>query len=128
MDRHHRPQAEYRVVIIGVALAGGVGACIRWLVTAWFADRCRRGTGTAVVNLVGAFALGVVVALVDNGRLHSDLGLVLGVGLLGGLTTFSTWMVETLEESVRKPRNAWLRTVPLALTGIALAWIGSGVM
>ena len=111
-------------MIVGIALAGGVGACIRWLVTAWLAGRFRRGTGTAVVNLVGAFALGVVLGLMDTGGLHPDAGLVLGTGLLGSMTTFSTWMVETLEESGGKARSVWLRIAPPALGGIALAGIG----
>ena len=114
-------------MIVGIALAGGIGACIRWLVTAWLADRFRRGTGTAAVNLVGAFTLGLVLALMDTGQLHPDAGLVLGTGLLGSLTTFSTWMVETLEESGGRPRSVWLRIAPLALGGIALAGIGMAI-
>jgi CrcB protein len=44
---------------------------------------------TALINIVGAGLLGVVAALGNDVAL-----LVLGGGLLGGLTTFSTWMVE----------------------------------
>jgi len=112
------------MVILGVVLAGGVGAVIRWLVSAWFADRAPRGTGTGVVNLVGAFALGVLVALTDAGRIGSFWEPVLGAGLLGSLTTFSTWMVETLEESRPRTGSFWLRILTLTLAGIALAWIG----
>ena len=112
------------MVILAVALAGGVGACLRWLLTAWLDGRRRRGTGTAVVNLAGAFALGVVVALTDAGRIDSTWGPVLGAGLLGALTTFSTWMIETLEESRHRMGSVWLRIVPLTLAGVALAWIG----
>ncbi|MDE0230769.1 MAG: CrcB family protein [bacterium] len=112
------------MVILAVALAGGLGACLRWLVSAWLDRRRRRGTGTAVVNLAGAFALGVVVALSDAGRIDSFWGPVLGAGLLGSFTTFSTWMIETLEESRPRAGSYWLRIVPLTLAGIALAWIG----
>ena len=112
------------MVILAVALAGGVGACLRWLLTAWLDQRRRRGTGTGVVNLVGAFALGLLIALTDTGRIDSFWGLVLGTGLLGSLTTFSTWMIESLEESSHRAGSVWVRTVPLTLAGIALAWIG----
>lgn len=111
-------------MILAIALAGGVGACLRWLLTAWLDHRRRRGTGTEVVNLVGAFALGLLVTLTDAGRMGSFWGPVLGVGLLGSLTTFSTWMVETLEESRPRTGTFWVRIVPLTLAGIALAWIG----
>ncbi len=112
------------MVILAIALAGGAGAYLRWLLTAWLDDRSRRGTGTGVVNLVGAFALGLVVALTDAGRIDSSWGVALGTGLLGSLTTFSTWMVETLEESERTAGSVWLRIAPLTVAGVALAWIG----
>lgn len=112
------------MVILAIALAGGVGACLRWLVTAWLDQSRRRGTGTGVVNLLGAFALGVVLALADLGRIDSSWALVLGTGFLGAFTTFSTWMIETLEESGRRAGSVWLRTLPLTVAGIALAWIG----
>ncbi len=124
MDGGDCPAAEFGVVILGVALAGGVGALIRWLVGIWFSERGPRGVGTGVVNLVGAFGLGLVIALVDSGRFHPDAGLVLGVGLLGGMTTFSTWMVETVQEPAGRPSSAWLRLAPLTVAGMALVWIG----
>ncbi len=112
------------MVILGVALAGGIGACLRWLLTAWLDGRSRRGTGTGAVNLAGAFALGLLVALTDGGRIDPLWGTVLGTGFLGALTTFSTWMIETLEESRQGAGSVWLRILPLTLAGIALAWIG----
>lgn len=115
------------MVILAIALAGGVGACLRWLVSAWLDQSRRRGTGTGVVNLVGAFALGLLVALSDVGRIDSFWGLVLGTGFLGALTTFSTWMIETLEESRQGATSVWLRILPLTVAGIALAWIGTQV-
>ena len=115
------------MVILAIALAGGIGACLRWLVTAWLDGRNRRGTGTGVVNLLGAFALGLVLALTDAGRIDSSWALVLGTGFLGAFTTFSTWMIETLEESGQRAGSVWLRILPLTVAGIALAWIGTQV-
>ncbi|MDE0234392.1 MAG: CrcB family protein [bacterium] len=113
------------MVILWVALAGGVGAVIRWLVSAWFAERAPRGTGTTLVNLVGALGLGAVVALSHNGQLHPDVAVVIGTGLLGALTTFSTWMVETLEGSERAMAGIWWRTVPHVLMGMGLVMVGT---
>ena len=113
------------MVILGVALAGGVGALIRWLVSAWFSGRSPRGTATAVVNLVGALALGAVAALAHRGRVDQQVSVVVGTGLLGALTTFSTWMVETLEESSGQAAGAWWRIVAPFLAGMGLVWIGT---
>lgn len=112
-------------MILGIALAGGAGACLRWLLTARLDGRSRRGTGTGVVNLAGAFALGLLVALTDAGRIDSFWGLVLGTGFLGSLTTFSTWMVETVEESRHGEGSVWWRTVPPVLMGVGLVMVGT---
>ncbi len=112
------------MVILGVALAGGVGAVIRWILTSWLDNRSRRGAGTGVANLAGAFALGLLVTLTDAGRIDPFWATVLGTGFLGALTTFSTWMIETLVDSRRGAGSIWIRVLPLTLAGIALAWIG----
>jgi CrcB protein len=46
--------------------------------------------GTLIVNLTGAFALGVLAGAGVRGAAL----LILGTGFLGAYTTFSTWMVE----------------------------------
>jgi CrcB protein len=46
--------------------------------------------GTFVVNISGGFTLGLLTGL----GVSDEAMLVLGTGLLGGYTTFSTWMVE----------------------------------
>jgi fluoride exporter len=46
--------------------------------------------GIVIVNITGSFALGVVTASVP------DVAFVIGAGLLGGYTTFSTATLDTL--------------------------------
>lgn len=79
-----------------VAVAGGVGAVLRmWLGT--LVERVNRlpvPLGTTVINVTGSFLLGLLTALVLDHAGLTDLKLVLGVGLLGGYTTFSTASVE----------------------------------
>jgi fluoride exporter len=69
---------------------GAVGAMVRF-----GAERVsgpgRAHLGTLAVNLTGAFALGVIVGA---GSSHRVL-LIVGGGLLGATTTFSTWMLES---------------------------------
>jgi CrcB protein len=78
------------IVWIGVALLGGGGACARFLVDSAIAVRAFP-LGTLVVNLSGAFLLGV---LSDSGA-SADVYLLAGTATLGAYTTFSTWMFET---------------------------------
>ena len=87
--------------------------------------------GTLVVNLTGAFAAGVFVG-VATGRTVPDLVLLsAGVGFLGGYTTFSTWMVESVLAaesggSVGLRRAGENLAVPL-VAGVALAAIGFAI-
>ena len=81
-----------------VAFGGGIGACLRYLVAQWALLRFGPGLplGTWTVNIAGAFLMGLLAAWVT--RLDSDgneLGLLLGVGVLGGFTTFSAFSLET---------------------------------
>jgi CrcB protein len=81
------------VVWVGVALLGGCGALARFGLTLLVADRLHPHLplGTLAVNVSGAFLLGLLAGTGFNG----DARLLLGAGLLGSYTTFSTWMLET---------------------------------
>jgi CrcB protein len=52
--------------------------------------------GTLVVNVLGSFALCVVMQLVLRGRLDDSARIALGAGLLGGFTTYSSFNYETI--------------------------------
>lgn len=102
--------------VLAIAL-GGVGALVRVAATRLLEERVPGGapTATAAINVVGAAAMGVVAATGSTTAL-----LVLGGGLLGGLTTFSTWMVE-VDGRARLRDGAVLLAVPLALGAVAYA-------
>jgi CrcB protein len=108
---------------IGVALLGGCGALARFGLTLLVADRLHPHLpmGTLVVNLSGAFLLGLLVGAAVEG----DARLLLGAGLLGSYTTFSTWMVETqrIEEAGRR-RIAVTNIVLSVALGFAAAALG----
>jgi fluoride exporter len=78
---------------IGVGLLGGVGAVARFLVSATVARRSAGWFpyGTLVVNLSGSVLLGLIAGL----ALHGDALTLVGGGLLGSYTTFSTWMLDS---------------------------------
>jgi fluoride exporter len=78
---------------LAVPVLGGIGALARFLLDGIVGARLGRELplGTFVVNLSGAFALGLLAGLTLTGE-----ALVLaGSATLGSYTTFSTWLLET---------------------------------
>jgi CrcB protein len=111
------------LVWTGVALLGGCGALLRFVVDGAIAERAGSGFpwGTFVVNVSGAFALGLVVGL----SLHGDAFLLAGTAVLGSYTTFSTWMFETHRLAEEGDLWAALLNIVLSLAvGIGAAALG----
>lgn len=52
--------------------------------------------GTLLVNVLGSFLMGVIYALGQMSHISPELKALIGIGLLGALTTFSTFSNETL--------------------------------
>jgi CrcB protein len=86
---------------LAVAAGGVVGSWMRWGVAS--ASPVASGTfpvTTFVINVVGAALLGVaLVALLDGPRPRTHWHALLGTGVLGAFTTFSTFVVEAVELS-----------------------------
>lgn len=82
-----------------LAVAGGVGAACRFVLDGLVRGRARGilPLGTLVVNVSGSLLLGIVTGLVAEHLASGSLGLVVGTGLLGGYTTFSTASFETVQ-------------------------------
>jgi fluoride exporter len=110
-------------LLLGIGVAGAVGAVARFLVDGAIATRAvsEFPLGTFVVNLTGAFALG----LVAGASLDDDVYRLLATGLLGGYTTFSTWMFESqrLGEDGELGLGALNLVAPLVL-GVIAVWVG----
>ncbi|MCW3765824.1 fluoride efflux transporter CrcB [Paenarthrobacter ureafaciens] len=99
------------MTVVFLALAGGVGAAVRFIVDGLIRSRLRTALpwATILINVSGSLVLGFVGGLVVRGHAPDSLQLVLGTGFLGGYTTFSTASVETI------------RLVQSGRTGLALA-------
>ncbi len=80
--------------VLLVALGGGAGAALRYLLGAWAAGAFPVGFpwGTWIINIAGSLLLGFLITRL--GGEQEAVRLLLGVGLLGGFTTFSTFSVE----------------------------------
>jgi CrcB protein len=112
------------MIVAAAVFASGLGATARFVL----AGSVQRRTdsplpwGTAAVNVVGAVLLGVAGGLFAAGRLAGDPFTVVGVGFLGGFTTFSTWMVESVllgEDGGRAGLVAMVaNTLPILAAGV----------
>ena len=104
-------------------MLGAVGALARFHLDAFVQRRTTRDfpVGTLVVNVAGSFLLGLLTGL----SFASSTMLVLGTGLLGSFTTFSTWMLETERLAEEGASRAALANVAVSLAaGLAAAAAG----
>lgn len=106
------------------AVAGGVGAAARYVldVTVARLTGTRFPWGVFAINLLGSFLLGLVTALLP------DAAMVVGLGLLGGFTTFSTAMVDTValwRDGAR--RASVFNAAGMLLLGLLAAAAGMGL-
>jgi CrcB protein len=80
--------------LIPVMAGGAIGAAARYLAASSLGLRGGWPLGTFVVNLVGGFLMGLLAALVLKGSASETTRLFIGVGILGGFTTFSAFSLE----------------------------------
>ncbi|WP_405374808.1 MULTISPECIES: fluoride efflux transporter CrcB [unclassified Microbacterium] len=117
---------EFAVLVI----AGGVGSGLRYALDRRVGAKAPADAvppGILVVNITGSFLLGALTGLGDV--IDSAWVTIVGVGLLGGFTTFSTMAVDTARLAQRGRRDrAWLNLlgtfaacVVAAALGLALA-------
>ena len=116
------------LVWAGVVVLGGVGAVLRFLVDGAVSARAGRSFphGTLVVNLSGAFVLGLLAGL----ALGPDTALLAGTATVGAYTTFSTWVFESQRLGEDRQVRPLLANLGVSLVaGLAVAalgrWIGT---
>ncbi len=80
------------VLTIFVGAAGAVGALARYLLGRFIAERVTSQfpLGTFIINISGAFVIGLLSALLSHKLISPVAQLTLATGFLGGYTTFST--------------------------------------
>jgi len=105
-----------------VAVGAVPGALLRWQFGVVLHDR------DVLVNVLGSLILGLLLGLPYRPRIQ----LLVGIGFCGSLTTFSSWMVKSVDLIVSGQQLAAIgligMTLGLGLGGAALGlWIGRRV-
>ncbi|HXD62866.1 MAG TPA: CrcB family protein [Lacisediminihabitans sp.] len=91
-----------------LAVAGGVGAALRLALNGFVHGRVRPNYPVAmsIINVSGSFVLGLATGLTAGHVLSEQWSLLIGVGLVGGFTAFSTTSFQTLR--LLQERRLWL--------------------
>ena len=111
-----------------VGLGGAIGSVLRYLTSVlaahWLGDQFPYGT--MVVNLAGAFVIGFVQQIGADALLISDdLRIFLTTGMMGGLTTYSTFSYETVRlVEAGAWTSAWLNVAVTTAVAIGLCFLG----
>ena len=112
-----------------VALGGGMGSALRYMISLWILKRFPFTflLSTFLVNITGCFIVGFLMGLLINHSIHSnELRLLLIVGFCGGFTTFSAFSSESLQ--LYEAGNYLMLTLYITaslLLGIIAVWGGN---
>ncbi|MFI1412554.1 fluoride efflux transporter CrcB [Streptomyces sp. NPDC020707] len=117
---------SWLLVIVG----GMVGAPLRYLTDRAVQSRHDSAFpwGTFTANVVGCLVLGTLTGAATAGAASSHLQLLLGTGLCGALTTYSTFSYETLRLAESGARlHAAANAVASVTAGLGAAFVGVAV-
>ncbi len=113
---------------LAIAVGGAVGACLRHAVTELVANLLGKAFpfGTLLINILGSLVLGLLYAVCSSGALAVfPWRALIGVGLLGAFTTFSTFSLDTV---LLLQQGEWFKAVANVVLNVLLcltfAWLG----
>lgn len=114
--------------ILIVSLGGALGAACRYLTYIWIRSRTNHHfpLGTLLVNILGCFAVGALMVMIEKSVPYHRHILLLGVtGFLGSYTTFSAFGFETLH-LIRTNQIGWafLNVLANVCIGLGAVWVG----
>ena len=122
-----RPVSAATVAIL-VLLSGAAGALLRFGISRALPVAARPHAvprAVLIVNVVGSFLAGVGLALTQTDTIPAAVGLVIITGLCGGLTTFSTFAVESVELFMQGKARVAARSLVLNFVlGVGAATVG----
>jgi len=118
------------LLFLGLSLAGGVGAALRLIVDGTVKAHTRTAfpIGTMIINVTGALLLGFIAEIALRDILPHAWLLIIGTGLLGGYTTFSTASFESVRLiQQRRYLSALANTVGMLALAVAAAIAGAAL-
>lgn len=119
------------ISVIAISIGAALGALLRWVLgTQLNALFPSLPPGTLAANLLGGYLIGVAMALfVSQPSLPPEWRLFVVTGFLGGLTTFSTFSAEVVQQ-LMEGRMGWaLATIAVHVTGsVGMTLLGIGTV
>lgn len=125
---------EVIIRCLAVGAGGAVGSVARYGLSLWGASLgTRLPWGTFAANALGCLVIGAAMYfVVERETMPEGLRLFLAVGLLGGLTTFSTFSYEgfvLLRQGHAGPAGLYVvGSILVGLGAAAAGWWGAGLL
>jgi CrcB protein len=124
------------IAAVHVAVGGAIGSVLRYqlgrTMTHWLGPNVMTAFpwATLTVNVLGSFAMGLLAGfLARYGEAGEPARLLLGVGLLGGFTTFSAFSLEMMLLIERgQAAQGFIYAAVSVLAGLSALYIGLIVM
>ncbi|KRA74471.1 camphor resistance protein CrcB [Lysobacter sp. Root667] len=120
---------------LAIGLGAALGAWARWGLSLWLNPAAANlPLGTLAANLIGGYGVGLAVAWFDgHAAIAPEWRLFAITGLLGGLTTFSTFSAEVTQQLLRQ-QYGWALAMAalhlfgsLAMTALGMASVRAGL-
>ncbi|WP_216205504.1 fluoride efflux transporter FluC [Amycolatopsis aidingensis] len=124
MPRRHHPRWD---ILLAIAAGGALGSLARYGLAVVFPHpRGAFATSTLLANLAGCLLIGcLMVTITDLAQPHRLLRPFLGIGLLGGFTTFSTYVLDSADSVLAgRPGLALLYAAVSVLGSLGLVVTG----
>jgi fluoride exporter len=113
--------------LLAIGVGAAIGAVLRWLLAVWLNDWLPQvPPGTLAANLIGGYCIGIaVVVFLHHTHIAPEWRLFIITGLLGGLTTFSTFSAEVMQ-LLQAGRVGWaMAAISAHVAGsLAATWAG----
>lgn len=123
VDKEERSEEKSMTEMVLVAIGGFFGAIIRYIISKRANTKIKGNfpAGTIIVNLLGAFLLGILLGANITGPMY----LLLGIGFMGAFTTFSTFKLESEKLRLSGSRKYWMiYIITTYIGGLLLAFLG----